>query len=95
MASDFKLPRIGRRPIQSTAGAVAVRGEKGYIFFVIFLLSPIDTCNYSNYLYNGWHLAQHHSTCCFKLISPRFKGCKYTLYHKLKSEAHITEPNFV
>jgi len=31
MASDFKLPRIGRRPIQSTAGAVAVRGEKGEI----------------------------------------------------------------
>ncbi|XP_065051045.1 microfibrillar-associated protein 1-like [Rhopilema esculentum] len=31
MASDFKLPRIGRRPIQSTAGAVTVRGEKGEI----------------------------------------------------------------
>lgn len=36
MASDFKLPRIGRRPIQSTAGAIAVRGEKGYIFLLYF-----------------------------------------------------------
>ena len=52
MASDFKLPRIGRRPIQSTAGAVAVRGEKGYTYiFLILLLSHFDTYNYSDDLY--------------------------------------------
>ena len=48
MGIDFKLPRIGRRPIQSTAGAVAVRGEKGEeksYLFKVFLSYLCSECS--------------------------------------------------